>query len=246
MDQASRRADPLGCGRHVGRAALGSPRCRPLPAAHYHRAGFGQQPSGPISIADHAEHCRLLMRISASSAPRRGPLLERRDRAATGPRLPGRGAHPRPHGSGAAGSAHRGASRVPPRIRGACGPAVSRWRPAGIDTFFEGVFGSATAPLRRDCRAFEHAVADATRSSPRAAALQAGRYSGERVASPNLSSPFSGKHRPTFPSDENCCSPGSDVEPFDLPARHTCCTSRPRGMAEGIAAFYARHPLGDT
>jgi hypothetical protein len=35
-----------------------------------------------------------------------------------------------------------------------------------------------------------------------------------------------------------------NVEPFDLPdAKHLLHVQNPRGMAEGLAAFLARHPL---
>jgi hypothetical protein len=35
------------------------------------------------------------------------------------------------------------------------------------------------------------------------------------------------------------------VEPFVLPdATHLLQVQNPRGMAEGLAAFFARHPLG--
>ena len=50
---------------------------------------------------------------------------------------------------------------------------------------------------------------------------------------------------PTFPDDWSCCSRGSRTSsPSSSPVRRTCFTSQnPRGMAEALASFFARHPL---
>ena len=224
---------------------------------NYHRAGFGGSSpiKGPISIADHAEHCRLLMRHLG---------IER--------------AHVVGHSSSAVialqlaldfpDAVHtlvlmEAARPVPPtEVQAAflhefVEPAVQRYRagdPAGgIDTFFEGVFGSG---YRRRLEeglpgAFEHAVADAdaffTQELP---ALQGWAFTQEdasRITQPVLAV-LGENTAPTFPERrELLLSWLPDVEPFDLPgATHLLHVQDPRGMAEGIAAFYARHPLGDT
>ena len=223
----------------------------------YHRAGFGGSSpiEGPISIADHAEHCRLLMRHLG---------IER--------------AHIVGHSSSAVialqlaldfpEAVHtlvlmEAARPVPPTevqaafLREFVEPAVQRYRAGdtagGVDTFFEGVFGSG---YRRRLEeglpgAFEQAVADAdaffTQELP---ALQGWAFTQEdasRITQPVLAV-LGENTAPTFPERrELLLSWLPDVEPFDLPgATHLLHVQDPRGMAEGIAAFYARHPLGDT
>ena len=49
---------------------------------------------------------------------------------------------------------------------------------------------------------------------------------------------------PTFPERlQLLVSWLPNVEPCELPATHLLHLQNPRGMAEGLASFYARHPL---
>ena len=64
-------------------------------------------------MADHAEHCRLLMcRLGIRAHARRRSLVERCGRAPVGPRCAGRGANRRLDGRGSTGPGHRNAGGV--------------------------------------------------------------------------------------------------------------------------------------
>jgi pimeloyl-ACP methyl ester carboxylesterase len=134
---------------------------------NYHRAGFGgsSRVDGPISIADHAEHCRRLMHdvgierahlVGHSSstaialqlaldAPEAAMSLTLMDAARPAPQTPTQEAFARTFAK----------------------PAIERYRAgdtrAAVDTFLHGVFGPNYRPaLDRGLRgAFEQAVVDA-------------------------------------------------------------------------------------
>ena len=218
----------------------------------YHRAGFGDSSpiEGPVSIADHAEHCRLLMR-------RLG--IER--------------AHVVGHSSSAVIALQlaldfpdavlslvlmEAARPVPPTaaqaefVREFVEPAVERYRAgdraAGVVTFFRGVFGSGYRRRLEDGMpgVFEQAVAAAdaffTQELP---ALQRWSFTEDdasRIVQPVLAV-LGGSTAPTFPERrELLVSWLPDVEPLDLPGvTHLLHLQSPRATAEGLAAFFARH-----
>jgi pimeloyl-ACP methyl ester carboxylesterase len=220
----------------------------------YHRAGFGDSSpvEGPISIADHADHCRLLMRNLG---------IER--------------AHIVGHSSSAVialqlaldfpDALHTLALLEPARpavqtevqaafVREAVEPAVGRYRagdkPGAVDTWARGVFGPGYRdPLERGLPgAIEQCVADAdaffTQELP---ALQQWSFTQEdasHITQPVLAV-LGENTSPTFPERmELLRSWLPNVELFELPgATHLLHLQNPQGMAEGLASFYARHPL---
>jgi len=222
----------------------------------YHRGGFGDSGpiEGPISIADHAEHCRLLMRRlgierahivghSSSAVIALQLALDAPDAVQTLTLM-------------------EAARPVPPTeaqaefVREFVAPAVARHRAgdkaAGIDTFFTGVFGSGYRRRLEDCLpgAFDRAVADAdaffTQELPALQRWSFTREDSSRIIQPVLAV-LGEETAPTFPERRDLLlSWLPNVEPFDLPgATHLLHLQAPRAMAEALAAFYARHPLED-
>jgi pimeloyl-ACP methyl ester carboxylesterase len=220
----------------------------------YHRAGFAGSSwiERPITMAEHAEHCRLLM----------GHLgIER--------------AHVVGHSSSAVialqlaldspGTVHTIASMesarpVPPTetqagfVRDFVEPAVRSYRAGdrvgAVETFFRGVFGTDyRGALDQGLPgAFERAVADADAFfGQELPALQQWSFAGEDASRiPQAVLLVLGKNTaPTFPERrELLLSWLPNAEPFDLPdASHLLHVENPRGMAEGLAAFFARHPM---
>jgi pimeloyl-ACP methyl ester carboxylesterase len=220
----------------------------------YHRAGFGESSpiEGPISMVDHAEHCRLLMRHlgierahivghSSSAVIALQLALDAPDAVHTLALM--EAARPVPPTPAQAEFVHEFVE-----------PAVARHRAgdkaAGVDTFFRGVFGSNYRRRLEDGLrgAFDRAVADAdaffTQELP---ALQRWSFTCEdasRITQPALAV-LGDETAPTFPERrELLLSWLPNVEPFDLPgATHLLHLQVPQAMAEGLAAFYARHPL---
>jgi len=220
----------------------------------YHRAGFAgsDRIQGPISMAEHAAHCALLMRLLG---------IER--------------AHIVGHSSSAVialqlaldfpDAVHtlalmEPARPVPPTeeqaefIRDFVAPAVQRHRAGdkagAVDTFARGVFGSDyRGPLERGLPGvFEQAVADADAFfAQELPALQRWSFTQEdasRITQPVLAV-LGENTAPTFPERlELLLSWLPNVEPFDLPgATHLFHLQNPQAMAEGLASFYARHAL---
>jgi pimeloyl-ACP methyl ester carboxylesterase len=221
---------------------------------HYHRAGFGVSGRihGPISISEHAEHCRLLMRHvgiarahvvghSSSAVIALQLALDTPDAVATLVLM-------------------EAARPVPPTEAQAefvgefVTPALERYHAGGraraVDTFFRGVFG----PDYRDALeralpgAFEQAVADAdsffTQELP---ALQQWRFTeseARRISQPVLAV-LGERTASTFPERRDLLLAWlPNVEAFDLPdATHLLHAQRPLQMAEGMAAFFARNPI---
>jgi pimeloyl-ACP methyl ester carboxylesterase len=139
-------------------------------------------------------------------------------------------------------------------IRRFVAPAIQRYRAGdkatAVDTFAQGVFGpDYRAPLDQGLPgAFEQAVADADSFfGQELPALQQWSFTQEdaqRVRQPVLA--VSGENTaPTFPERlELLVSWLPNVERFELPrVTHLLHLQDPRGMAEGLAAFYARHPV---
>ena len=119
-----------------------------------------------------------------------------------------------------------------------------------MDTFLGGVFGPGyREPLERGLPgSFEQAVADADAFfGSELPALQAWSFTqaeARRVTQPVLA--VVGEHSAsTFPERRELLLAWlPNVEPFELPdATHLLHVQNPRGMAEALAAFFARHPL---
>jgi pimeloyl-ACP methyl ester carboxylesterase len=213
----------------------------------YHRAGYAgsDRIQGPISLAEHAAHCALLVR-------RLG--IER--------------AHIVGHSSSADIALQLAldfpdavqtlalmepARPVPPTdeqaefVREFVAPAIQRYRAGdkagAVDTFARGVFGSHYSdPLEEGLPGvFPQAVADADGFfAQELPALQQWSFTQQdatRITQPVLG--VGGENTaPTFPWRLQL------LLSFELPeATHLLHLQNPQGMAEGLAAFYARHPL---
>jgi pimeloyl-ACP methyl ester carboxylesterase len=222
---------------------------------NYHRAGFGGSSpiQGPVSMADHAEHCRLLMHQLG---------IER--------------AHVVGHSSSVAvvfqlaldapGAVHTlvsmDAARPAPQTelqaafrREFVEPAIERYRAGdregAVDTFFRGVFGpDYRGPLERGLPgAFDKAVSDAdtffTQELPALWQRWSFTEADARRITQHVLAVVGEKSAPTFPERrELLLSWLPNVETFELPgATHLLHVQNPRGMAEALASFFARQPL---
>lgn len=222
---------------------------------HYHRAGCAgsSRVAGPVSLAQHAAHCRALMRLLG---------IER--------------AHVVGHSSSgnvalqlaldAPDAVHSLAIFEPalysvPSVhtsRAFVGAAVQLYRtgdtPSAIDTFLRGVCGPGyRAVLDRVLPgAFDQHVADAdTFFEQEFPALQQWSFRREdarRIVQPVLAvvGARSLEFDPIWSERHQLLLEWlPNAEPFVLPgATHLLQIENPRGMAEGLAAFFARHPLG--
>jgi pimeloyl-ACP methyl ester carboxylesterase len=203
-------------------------------------------------MADHAEHCRLLMgRLGIE----RAHVVGHSSSAVIALQL----ALDHPDAVQTLGLLEA-ARPVPPTetqtafVREFVEPAVGRFRggdvAGAVDTFFRGVFG----PDYRDAleRGLPGAFADAVAAADtffgqELPALQAWSFTEEdaaRIAQPTLAV-LGENTAPTFPERRELLLAWlPNVEPFDLPdATHLLHAQSPRGLAEGLSAFYARHPL---
>ena len=198
--------------------------------------------------------CRALRAADAAPGHRRGPrrraLVERRDRAPARARHPGGGPDatrpgPRP--------ARRRPTAQAAFTNAVVLPAVERFRAgdpaAAVDVWSRGVLRTGYTPaLERGLPgALESAVADAgTILPPELPALQAWTFTEEdarRIDQPVLV--VCGEHSvPTFPERRALLlSWLPNAESSDLPgASHMLHAENPNGMAELLAAFFARHP----
>ena len=221
----------------------------------YHRAGFGG--SSPIdaevTMADHARHCRLLMRRlgieqahivghSSSVAVALQLALDAPDAVRTLVSMDA--ARPSPP------SELQAAFR-----RNFVEPAVERYRAGdkagAVDTFLCGVFGADyRRPLEQGLPgAYDDAVssADTFFKQELPALWQHWSFTEEdarRITQPVLAV-VGEKSAQTFPERrELLLSWLPNVEAFELPgATHLLHVENPRGMAAGLASFFARHPL---
>jgi pimeloyl-ACP methyl ester carboxylesterase len=220
----------------------------------YHRAGYAASSriEGPVIMADHAEHCRLLLRHlgierahivghSSSAVVALQLALDYPDAVQTVALM-------------------ESARPVPPTelqrqfVHDFVEPAIERYRAGdkagAVDAFFRGVFGpDYRSALERGLPgAFEQAVASAeTFFGQELPALQQWSFTQEeasRITQPALAV-LGENTAPTFPERrELLLNWLPNVEPFDLPnATHLLHAENPSGMAEGLAGFYARHPL---
>ena len=218
----------------------------------YHRAGFAgsSRIEGSMSMADHAEHCRLLMRQvgierahivghSSSAVIALQLALDSPDAVQTLVLM--ESARPTP-----------ATETQAEFVRAFVEPAVQRYRAGdkagAVDTFFQGVFGRGYrgAVEHGLPGAFDQAVAAAdTFFTQELPALQQWSFTQEdasRVTQPALA--VLGEHTaPTFPERRELLLAWlPNVEAFDLPgATHLLHAQNSRGMAEGLADFFARH-----
>jgi pimeloyl-ACP methyl ester carboxylesterase len=221
---------------------------------HYHRAGFGGSSpvDGPVTMALHAEHCRLLMGQlgigrahivghSSSAAIALQLALDLPEAVQTLALLE----PARPAPSTEVQAAFR---------RDFVEPAVGRYRagdtPTAVDTWATGVFGpDYRDPLEQGLPgAIEQCVADADAFfAQELPALQQWSFTQEDAA--RITQPVLGvlgeRTAPTLPERmELLLAWLPNAEFFELPgATHLLHIQNPPGMAGGLASFFARHPV---
>jgi pimeloyl-ACP methyl ester carboxylesterase len=220
----------------------------------YHRAGFGRSArvEGPLTIADHARHCQLLMHhagierahvVGHSSSATIALQLALDFPAAAQTVVSMEAARPVP-------STELQAQFIRDYIQ----PAVGRYRAgdtaAAVDTFFRGVFGEGYGPaLEKGLPgAFEQAVAEADAFfGQELPALQQWAFTEDdarRITQPVLLV-LGESSTPTFPERRALLLAWlPNAEPLTLPgARHLLQVERPAAVAEALARFFARHPV---
>jgi pimeloyl-ACP methyl ester carboxylesterase len=229
-----------------------------LAASHqlltYHRAGFGDSArvEGPLTIADHARHCQLLMRHVGIE---RAHVVGHSSSATIALQL----ALDFPEAAHTVVSME--AARPVPRtelqaefVTTYIQPAVQRYRAGdtagAVDTFFRGVFGEGYGPALEQGLpgAFDQAVAEADAFfGQELPALQQWAFTEDdarRITQPVLLV-LGEKSTPTFPERRDLLLAWlPDAEPVDLPdTRHLLHVERPADVAEALARFFAFHPL---
>lgn len=220
----------------------------------YHRAGFAgsDRIQGPVSIADHAAHCARLMRHLGIE---RAHIVGHSSSAMIALQL----------ALDFPGAVHTLALMEPARpapatdvqagfVRDFVAPAMQRYRAGdkagAVDTFARGVFGADyRGPLEHGLPgAFEQAVADAdaffAQELPAVQQWSLTEQDARRITQPTLAV-LGENTAPTFPERlQLLASWLPNAEPVELPgATHLLHVQNPRGMAEALASFYARHPL---
>jgi pimeloyl-ACP methyl ester carboxylesterase len=220
----------------------------------YDRAGYGasSRVDRPLTIADHARHCHLLM---SHLGIERAHVVGHSSSAAIALQL----AQQFPDAVHTVVSME--AARPIPAtdlqaefIRTYIQPAMQRYREGeragAVDTFFRGVFGEGYGlPLERGLPgAFDRAVAEAdaffTQELP---ALQQWDFTEDdarRITQPVLL--VLGEHStPTFPERrELLLSWLPNAEPCDLAdTRHLLHVEHPAAVAEALSGFFARHAI---
>jgi pimeloyl-ACP methyl ester carboxylesterase len=216
----------------------------------YHRTGYAgsSRVPGPVSIADQAAHCRALLRhlgigrahlVGHSSSANMALQLALDDPEAVGclalleAALPG--VPTGPYGAQAMERHRAGdtAGAVDTWMLGVCGPGYR----AVVDRVLPG--------------AFDQAVTDAdtffAQELPAVRGWSFGPQEASRVTRPALAV-LGARTREVTPvfdqRHELLLAWLPDVEAFVLPdATHLLHLQNPRGMAEGLAGFFARHPL---
>jgi pimeloyl-ACP methyl ester carboxylesterase len=221
----------------------------------YHRAGYGGSSplQGPASIGGHAEHCRLLMRRlgierahvvghSSSAVIALRLALDFPDAVHTLALLE----PARPAVQTEAQAAFR---------RDVAEPAVERYRTGdkagAVDLWARGVFGpDYRAPLERALPGLiEQCLADAdaffTQELPALQQWSLTEVDARRIVQPVLAV-VGEKTAATFSERVGLlCSWLPNAERFELEgANHLLHVHNPQGMAEGLASFYRRHPVG--
>jgi pimeloyl-ACP methyl ester carboxylesterase len=223
----------------------------------YHRAGFAGSTrlAGPVTIATHAAHCHLLMRElgitrahivgHSSSVPVALQLaLDTPEAVHTLTLL--EAARPAPPTD----TQQRFGKDV-------AQAAARRYRagdPAGaVDNFFRGVFGPGYRPALDHGLpgAFEQAVADAgTFFTHEIPALQQWPFTEDdarRIQQPALAV-LGTASPPIFAERQELLLQWlPNAEPLELPGlTHLLHGQNPTAVAEGLAGFFARHPIPDS
>lgn len=220
----------------------------------YHRAGFGasDRVEGPLSMADHAAHCALLMRrlgierahIVGHSSSVQIALQLALDFPSAVQTL----------------ALMEPARPVPPTeeqsefVREFVVPAMRRYRAGdkagAVDAFATGVFGSGWRG-RFEARlpgAFDQAIADADaffgQEMPALQEWSFTREDASRIAHPTLAL-LGADTAPCFPERiELLVSWLPNVELVELPeTTHLMALQNPGRTAEALSSFFARHPL---
>jgi pimeloyl-ACP methyl ester carboxylesterase len=220
----------------------------------YHRAGYAGSGNveGPVSMALNAEHCVLLMRKlgidrahivghSSSAVVALQLALDFPDAVHTIVSM--EAARPVP-------STETQAEFV----RSVAEPAFQRYRAGdtagAVDLWSRGVFGpDYRAPLEQTLPgAFDRTVAEADaffrQELPALREWELTQEDARRITQPVLLV-LGERSVPTFPERRDMLLDWlPNAEPFDVPgATHLLHLERPRETAEGLAAFFARHPL---
>ena len=220
----------------------------------YHRVGCaGSSPlAGPVSFAQQAAHCRSLMRHLGIE---RGHIVGHSSSGNIALQL----ALDAPDAVHSLALLEPALMSVPSAqtSRAFLGNAVQLYRAGdkagAIDTFLRGVCGPSYRAVLDQALpgAFDQHVADAdTFFGQELPALQQWSFTREdarRIAQPVLAV-IGAKSQELDPiwgeRQELLLSWLPNVEPFVLAdATHLLQVQNPRGMAEGLAAFFARHPL---
>jgi pimeloyl-ACP methyl ester carboxylesterase len=220
----------------------------------YHRVGYAGSTHlvGAVSIAQQAAHCRSLMRHLRIE---RAHVVGHSSSAMMALQL----------ALDAPGAVHTlallDAARPAPLseaqrefIKAVVQPALQRYgagdKAGAVDIWMQGVCGLDYRAVLGQVlpSAFDQAVADAeTFFSQELPAVQQWTFTQEdarRITQPVLAV-LGAESRPTFRERQELLLAWlPDVESFILPnATHLLHVQNPRGMAEGLAAFFARHPL---
>jgi len=222
---------------------------------HYHRAGCAgsSRVNGPVSVAQEAAHCAALMHQLGID---RAHIVGHSNSANLALQL----ALDSPQAVHSLVLIEPAFQHVPSAAKRAkefLMPAFERYlagdKAGAIDAFLRGTCGPNYRPVldRAVPGAFDRAVADAdTFFGQQLPALQAWSFGAEdarRVTQPVLAV-VGEVSRQTDPiwieRQELLLSWLPQAEPFVLPdATHLMQAQNPRGMAEALAAFFARHPL---
>lgn len=220
----------------------------------YHRAGYAGSSNveGPVSMALHAEHCRRLMRklgierahiVGHSSSAVVALQMALDSPEAVHTLVSMEAARPVP------------STEIQAEfLRSVTEPAVQLYRAGdtvgAIDVWCRGVFGpDYRAPLDQTLPgAFDQTVAEADaffqQELPALRQWELTQKDASRITQPVLLV-LGERSVPTFPERRDLLLAWlPNAETFDVPgATHLLHLERPRETAEGLAAFFARHPL---
>jgi pimeloyl-ACP methyl ester carboxylesterase len=220
----------------------------------YDRAGFGRSDriDGPLTIADHARHCALLMRhlgierahvVGHSSSATIALQVALDFPAAAQTVVSMEAARPVPQ-----------TELQQEFIRTFIQPAIQRYRTGdtagAVDTFMHGVFGEGYRPLLDEGLpgGFECAVAEADAFfGQELPALQQWTFTEDdarHITQPVLLM-LGESSTPTFPERRELLRSWlPNTELCDLAGvRHLLHVQQPAAVAEALAGFFARHPL---